>query len=294
MIPLSKYTKNRFAQGVKLFHGKEKENDRPEERNGTQKKWKRRIIGGITAAGVGFSLLLTGMFGSAEEILQQKTQTITRQQNPVVIMMDAEEPDTEEEEENGNQEEEDEKGIFAKMRKWILRLPAGVRALVVVPLWCAGFGLIQGFGVLWQAVSAPVAGMILKWVLTALLIVAVYAATVKSIFPHMPLKNILRPKNILYLLAGTAILAGVDRFLLLFWKDYPVIRSWILFLGGLSILVIVGVPFIRRHHSKAQAHTQRRQKTQQPEYPETADVYILPEGEKLIFPSNLPLQDLKH
>ena len=254
-----------------------------EGRARSHKNWKRNIIGGATALGVGLSLLLTGMFGSTEEILQSREESVIRQPNPVVIMMDAEEPDTGEEEQNSDQEEEDEKGVFAKMRKWIPRLPVSVRALVVVPLWCAGFGIVQGFSALWQAVSAPVLGMILKWVLAAVLIIAVYAVTVKSIFPHMPLKKILRPRNLLCLLAGTAILAIADSFLPLVWRDYPRVRSWILLLGGFAVLAAVAIPFARRHYKKK--HRQQGVHQKEEAFPETEDVYVLPEGERLVFPS---------
>ena len=217
------------------------------------KKVKKKVAGGAAAAGIGVSVLLAGLFGSPEELTQKNTESINRQEKtPVVMMMDMDldEEDTDEDGEGEDNQTEEETGIFARVKKKILQLPAAVRALVGVPLWAVGWVIIHIASLAWEAVLGPVLGIILKWVLGALALLAVFAVAMKCAFPNLPLRKILRPKNILFILLGTVILGVADRVIPLFWNGYSGFRFVIMLAGGFVVLAAVGIPFIIKQLKK--------------------------------------------
>ena len=220
-----------------------KEEKKPEELDDKLKKVKKKVVGGATAAGLGASVLLGGMFESPEELMQ-KTSESYPQPSPIVMTVDLDEEDTDEDNDGEETTEEEKIGLFAKIKKKILELPAGIRAIVGVPLWAIGWVIIHVLSIAWEAVLAPVLGFLLKWVLAGLALVGVFAAAMKCAFPHLPLKKILRPKNILFLVLGTVILGVLDKVIPLFWEEYTGYRFLVMLGGGLIVLLAVGIPFI--------------------------------------------------
>ena len=87
----------------------------------------------------------------------------------------------------------------SRVKSWIWSLPAAVRLLVGVPLWCLGWVLLTGLSTLWAGAAAPLSRL-LNWLCLALILLAVFGAAVKSAFPALPLKTIFRPRNVLFLL----------------------------------------------------------------------------------------------
>lgn len=211
-----------------------------------KKNIKKKVIGGATAAGLSVSVLLAGLFQSPEELTKKNTQTIRQQETPIVMMMDLDADDADPEDEGEVDPEEEKKGIFARIKKKILQLPAAVRALVGVPLWAVGWVIIHFASLAWSTVLHPILGIVLKWVLAALILLAVYAIVMKCAFPDLPLKKILRPKNILFILIGTAVLGVADWVIPLFWSDYAKFRFAIMLAGGFAVLCAVGIPVIIR------------------------------------------------
>ena len=208
----------------------------------TKKKIKKKVVGSATATGLGLSVLLAGLFHSPEELTRKNTQTIRQQETPIVMMMDLDQNDNDADEDGEETPDEEKKSIFTRIKKKILQLPAAVRALVGVPLWAVGWVIIHFLSIAWSSVLSPVLGVVLKWVLIALAILAVFAVAMKCAFPKMPLKKILRPRNILFLLGGTAVLGIADQVIPLFWTDYPDYRFAIILAGGFIILLAVGIP----------------------------------------------------
>gem|GEM_PF-572560 len=225
------------------FGDMSKEEKKPEELDDKLKKVKKKVVGGATAAGLGASVLLGGMFESPEELMQ-KTSESYPQPSPIVMTVDLDEEDTDEDNDGEETTEEEKIGLFAKIKKKILELPAGIRAIVGVPLWAIGWVIIHVLSIAWEAVLAPVLGFLLKWVLAGLALVGVFAAAMKCAFPHLPLKKILRPKNILFLVLGTVILGVLDKVIPLFWEEYTGYRFLVMLGGGMIVLLAVGIPFI--------------------------------------------------
>lgn len=222
------------------FMGQEKE-----EQEDKLKKLRKKAAAGTAAAGLSVSVLLGGLFSSPEELMK-KNETLSEKPNPVVMTVDLDEPEPDEDTGEEEEQEAEGSGVFAKVKKKILELPAGVRALVGVPLWAVGWVIIHFLSLAWSAVLAPVLGFLLKWVLVGLALVGIFAAAMKCAFPNLPLKKILRPKNILFLLLGTVILGAADRFLPLIWEGYPAVRFVVILGGGFLVLLAVGIPFIIR------------------------------------------------
>jgi len=117
-------------------------------------------------------------------------------------------------------QDERQKGPAAKIRAWILGLPAAVRMLVGVPLWCIGWVVMTGLSTFWLGLTAPLTARILGWLCLALMILAVFAISVKSAFPELRLKEIFRPFNLFLLLGTTLILVMADMALPTVWEGY--------------------------------------------------------------------------
>ena len=84
------------------------------------------------------------------------------------------------------QEEKKVRSPAARIRAWILQLPAAVRMLVGVPLWMTGWVLLTALSTFWMGVTAPVVSRLLGWLCLAIVILAVFAVSVKAAFPQLP------------------------------------------------------------------------------------------------------------
>ncbi len=134
------------------------------------------------------------------------------------------------------QEEEQQAGVTARIRKWILNLPAAARAVVGVPLWCIGWVLMTGVSTFLATAATPLIARLLGWLCLALILLAVFAATVKSAFPKAPLHKILRPGNILLLLGVRLFLFLADMAMPSVWQGYDPTSQMIWRVGATCLL----------------------------------------------------------
>jgi len=144
--------------------------------------------------------------------------------------------DVQQAEDDAAAQEERQKGPTAKIRIWILQLPAAVRMLVGVPLWGMGWVLMTGLSTLWLGATAPVVSKILSWLCLAVVLLAVFAVSVKAAFPALRLKQIFRLRNLVLLLGITAILAMADMALPSVWEGYNLISQTIWRVGATCLL----------------------------------------------------------
>lgn len=197
-------------------------------------KWKKKAAVGVVAAAASASVLVGGAFDSPADLLSADNDD-ENAPTPVVHTLSAKTAAAAVDD-GGSDASDDDNGErrqrFPAVRRWILGLPVGVRALVGVPLWAAGWAITSGLSALWQAALAPLGGRILAWILAAVAAVLVFALTAKAIFPNAPWKKILRPRNILILLVGMALLGATDTLLDIFWDDYPPIGQAARLIGG--------------------------------------------------------------
>lgn len=147
--------------------------------------------------------------------------------------------------------EERQKTPAARIRSWVLRLPAAVRMLVGVPLWCLGWVLLTGLSTLWAGAAAPLSRL-LNWLCLALILLAVFGAAVKSAFPALPLKTIFRPRNVLFLLGMTLLLALADMALPTVWEGYDAVSRTVWRLGAACLLAFVCCAALKRQGKKAE------------------------------------------
>ena len=132
--------------------------------------------------------------------------------------------------------EQKKSGIAARIRMWLLSLPAPVRMLVGIPLWCLGWILLTGLSAFWAGAMTPLASRILGWLCLCLILIAVYTLTVKSAFPDIPLRKLVRVRDIIVLLIISLVLAAADLALPTVWEGYDVLHQ-IIWRGGATCLL---------------------------------------------------------
>ena len=140
---------------------------------------------------------------------------------------------------SGAAPEERQSGPAARIREWVLSLPAAVRMLVGVPLWVLGWVLLTGLSTLWASALTPLLSRVLGWFCLALILAAVFACSVKAAFPDVPLRKILRPRNVLFLLGMTALLAIADLALPTVWQGYDAVSRTVWRVGSACLLAFV-------------------------------------------------------
>ena len=131
--------------------------------------------------------------------------------------------------------EERQKGPAAKIREWILRLPVVVRMFVAVPLWMFGSFLLSALSIVWMG-AGPLLSRLLGWGCLALLLVAVFGLSVKAAFPDVPMRKILRPGNVLFLLGMSAVLFVAEQALPMVWQGYTDTTGLIWRIGAICLL----------------------------------------------------------
>ena len=183
----------------------------------------------VAAAG-----MVTGaLFDSPAELLNQP------EPDDIVEFMDE---DGEETEESGKQRT----APSARLRSWILSLPEAVRMLVVVPLWVIGWVLLNAVSVFWMG-AGPVVERVVSWLCLSLVLLVVFAAGVKTALPHVPLKKILRPRNILFILAVTLVLGLADLALPSVWQSYNTATQLVWRLGATCLLAFLCFMALSHH-----------------------------------------------
>ena len=198
-----------------------------------KKNWKKKAAVGVICAATGAGVLVNGAIDTPNDLLQDDIAAVTVEAQTDDDMTAA--------------DDDERKG--SPLRRWLLSLPLGVRALVGIPLWALGWGITELFALLGQAALTPLGHTILSWLLTAVLAVSAFALTAKAIFPNMPLKKILRPRNILIVAGGVMLLGAIDTVLPLFWKDYPSIGRWVRLIGT-AFMITCGCLSLRKLHRK--------------------------------------------
>lgn len=138
------------------------------------------------------------------------------------------------------------------VREAVLSLPAWVRAAAAFPLWCLGWAILQLAALAWPFLS-PIAGVVVKWVLTALVLWGVLAVSAKLACPDLPLKKIFRKRTfgLLFLLLG--LFGGLDAVLPLLWEGYARFSPLLHLLGGGLTLTVPLIALLRRQRREARA-----------------------------------------
>jgi len=222
-----------------------------------REKLRKKIMKGSAASMLGLSITLAGLFPSSSDLLTQQTIRQLQDTTPVEMVLEEEDlPGSGEDERRKEAAGVSGKGFWSRLlqavRNLVLKLPLWVRTCVLLPLWAVGSLVLVLLSGVYRVVLAPVLSHILGYILCAAIMLGVFVLTMKSIFPDMPLKKILRWKNIRWILLGAAVLKLLDIFLPLFWGNYTRWKYLFLFGAGCLILGINVVPRMLRAHKKTQ------------------------------------------
>ena len=143
--------------------------------------------------------------------------------------------------------EETRRGIPAsRLKNWIWSLPTAVRLLVGVPLWALGWVLLSALSLLWGG-AAPVVERLFSWLCLSLVLLAVFAVSVKAALPDLPLKRILRPGNVVFILAAALVLGLADLVLPTVWQGYDTRTQLVWRVGATCLLAFVCCAALSRH-----------------------------------------------
>ena len=159
--------------------------------------------------------------------------------------------------------ESEQKGPFAKLRVWVMSLPAAVRMLVAVPLWIFGWILISAVSVFWTG-AAPVVAGFLNWACLALVLLGVFTVAAKAAFPDVSVRRILRFHNLALLLVLSAVFWVADLALPTVWNDYNLISRTVWRVGATCVLAFICGAELK-HQGKRAVKVMRRELPQRTE-----------------------------
>ena len=148
--------------------------------------------------------------------------------------------------EDGESVTEERKTPASRLRNWMLSLPEAVRMLVCVPLWCIGWVLLSAMSVLWGG-AAPILNRLVSWLCLSLVLLAVFAVGVKAALPNVPLRTILRPRNLLLILLATLLLGLADLALPSVWNGYDAATQLVWRIGATCLLGFLCITTLHSH-----------------------------------------------
>ena len=227
------------------------------ERGGTMKK-NRKKRAALTAAGLAAAagVVLGSAFADPVDLLQDGPQP-----SPAAA-------DTLDGGEGGGDSAQDLRGakrvrsrIRSGVREAVLSLPAWVRAAAAFPLWCLGWAILQLAGLAWPFLS-PVAAVVGKWVLTALLLLGILAVSAKLACPEIPLKRILSRRCFGTILLLLGLFGAADAALPLVWDGYARFSPLLHLLGGGLAMTVPLVALLRRHRREEKVSVPRETEEQ--------------------------------
>ncbi len=124
------------------------------------------------------------------------------------------------------------------LRARLLRLPVVLKVLLLMPLWLLGaIPVAIGTGAL--SALSPVWGAVASFLLQAAVLVGVFCAVYKLVFPNRSIKELFQKKNRRWLLGGALAVAGVNLVLSFAWDGWPFVRIALLAVSGFGVLFLL-------------------------------------------------------
>ena len=108
--------------------------------------------------------------------------------------------------------------------------------LVAAGIGGAAWLAASGASALLAAALPAAAAALLGWGLAVFALAAGLAAFVKAFFPEKKLRDIVKKKNLWWLLGGAAVLVTLDEVLPLVWAGYSTAAAFAKLAGGAAIL----------------------------------------------------------
>ena len=124
------------------------------------------------------------------------------------------------------------------LRTWVIKLPVPVKALFLLPLWALG-AVPVAIGTSLFSGASPVLSYVIGFILQAAVLVGVFCAAYKLIFPDRKVRDLFKKKNRRWLLLGAAAVTGLDMLLGVFWTGWSALRVILLVCGGFGMLCLL-------------------------------------------------------
>lgn len=205
------------------------------------KKVRKKALKGITTAAVLTSLIVGSTFSGPADIIDDQEAANYR---PAPIVMDADEFVNAPVEDDDDGDADEQKGAktsaVTRFRQAVMSLPQSVRLLIITPLWALGTAIMTVISFLWNTLFAsPLAAFIASFAFGFAILTGLFAVTAKMLFPDIPLRKILRGRNILILGCLALLLSGIDAVAPMYWHQYPLAAALVkLVLGGTVIGIL--------------------------------------------------------
>lgn len=123
-----------------------------------------------------------------------------------------------------------------QLRAAIIRLPVAIKALILLPLWAIG-AIPVAVGT--ALVGLPIWGTLLGFVLQGAVLVGVFCAVYKLLFPHKKVRDLFKKKNLKWLLAGAGGVVAADWVLAQVWTGWNALRIILMVAVGFGVLCLL-------------------------------------------------------
>lgn len=134
--------------------------------------------------------------------------------------------------------EPEELGKKDSARTWLLKLPVPIKALLLLPLWALGaIPVAIGTGI-FSALS-PIWAQVVSFLLQAGVLVGVFCAVYKLIFPNRKVRELFQKKNRRWLLLGALGVTALNFILAAAWPGWSVARVIIMIVAGFGVLCLL-------------------------------------------------------
>ena len=183
---------------------------------GKRQKAAAAVLGTLAAAG-----LVTGAAIDSPAQLAEE--------DPIIVI-------EEEADESDSKPVQLKKRGLAAARQWSLSLPAAVRMLVAIPLWCIGWVVETGAVALLMGPSATILQQLLGWLCMGLILLVVFMTATKCAFPKCPVRKILRLRNFLLPFLAAVVLGAADMALPTVWESYNMVTRIVWRVGSACLL----------------------------------------------------------
>lgn len=123
-----------------------------------------------------------------------------------------------------------------QLRAAIIRLPVAVKALLLLPLWALG---AVPAALVTALAASPIWGTLLGFVLQGAILLGVFCVVYKLLFPEKKLRDLVKKKNLKWLLGGAGGVVAADWVLGQVWTGWNVLRLALMAAAGFGVLCLL-------------------------------------------------------
>jgi hypothetical protein len=145
---------------------------------------------------------------------------------------------------------ERKRSLRDRLREKLCSMPLITRLLILLPIWALGFGIVWAISACAGALSIPVLGPVLQFLIGAAAVFGLVLTAQKAVFPETPIKQLLSKKNLTALIVVSCVMGGAGALGSLLWRDRPYITAAIDVLAAGAYLVFF-VLRVRKRREKA-------------------------------------------